>query len=83
MTFAIITWDVNPEIFRIGNFAVRWYGLLFASGFLFGYLLFQKMFKNEGLKKMCLTGLLSIPPWEQLLVPAWAIASFMSHLITQ
>ncbi len=51
MTFAIITWDVNPEIFRIGNFAVRWYGLLFASGFLFGYLLFQKMFKNEGIKE--------------------------------
>jgi prolipoprotein diacylglyceryl transferase len=50
MTFAIITWDVNPEIFRIGNFAVRWYGLLFASGFLFGYLLFQKMFRNEGIK---------------------------------
>ena len=50
MTFAIITWDVNPEIFRIGNFAVRWYGLLFASGFFFGYLLFQKMFRNEGIK---------------------------------
>lgn len=51
MTFAIITWDVNPEIFRIGNFAIRWYGLLFASGFLFGYMLFQKMFKNEGIKE--------------------------------
>ncbi|MEE4117340.1 MAG: prolipoprotein diacylglyceryl transferase [Marinilabiliaceae bacterium] len=51
MTFAIITWDVNPEIFRIGNFAVRWYGLLFASGFLFGYLLFRKMFRNEGIKE--------------------------------
>ena len=51
MTFAIITWDVNPEIFRIGNFAVRWYGLLFASGFLFGYLLFKKMFNNEGIKE--------------------------------
>ena len=51
MTFAIVTWDVNPEILRIGNFAIRWYGLLFASGFLFGYLLFQKMFKNEGIKE--------------------------------
>ncbi len=51
MTLAIITWDVNPEIFRIGNFAIRWYGLLFASGFAFGYLLFQKMFKNEGIQE--------------------------------
>ena len=51
MTFAIVTWDVNPEIFRIGNFAVRWYGLLFASGFLFGYLLFRRMFRLEGIKE--------------------------------
>lgn len=51
MTLGIITWDVNPEIFRIGNFAIRWYGLLFASGFAFGYILFQRMFKNEGIKE--------------------------------
>ena len=40
---------MNPEIFRIGNFAVRWYGLLFASGFFFGYLIFMRFFKKEGL----------------------------------
>ncbi|MBS0011148.1 MAG: prolipoprotein diacylglyceryl transferase, partial [Bacteroidales bacterium] len=51
MELAIITWDVNPEIFRIGNFAPRWYGVLFASGFLFGYLIFKRIFKNEGLKE--------------------------------
>ncbi|MGM0667093.1 MAG: prolipoprotein diacylglyceryl transferase [Bacteroidota bacterium] len=50
MELAIITWDVNPEIFRIGNFAPRWYGVLFASGFLFGYFIFKKIFRNEGLK---------------------------------
>lgn len=50
MELAIITWDVNPEIFRIGNFAPRWYGVLFASGFLFGYLIFKRIFRNEGLK---------------------------------
>jgi phosphatidylglycerol:prolipoprotein diacylglycerol transferase len=49
MFFAAINWDMNPEIFRIGNFAVRWYGLLFASGFFFGYLIFMKFFKKEGL----------------------------------
>lgn len=46
---AIIIWDVNPEIFRIGSFAPRWYGVLFASGFLFGYFIFKKIFRNEGL----------------------------------
>lgn len=49
MFFGAINWDMNPEIFRIGNFAVRWYGLLFASGFFFGYLIFMKFFKKEGL----------------------------------
>ena len=49
MLFQIISWDANPEIFRIGSFAVRWYGLLFASSFFFGYIMMNKIFKNEGL----------------------------------
>ncbi len=49
MDMLIIPWDVNPEIFRIGSFAVRWYGLLFASSFLFGYFIMEKIFKNENL----------------------------------
>jgi phosphatidylglycerol---prolipoprotein diacylglyceryl transferase len=53
MNFLIIPWDVNPEIFSATVFghviAVRWYGLLFASGFVFGYYIIRKMFRNEGL----------------------------------
>jgi phosphatidylglycerol:prolipoprotein diacylglycerol transferase len=49
MHFLVIPWDVNPEIFRIGSFAVRWYGLLFASAFLFGYIIMLKIFRNENL----------------------------------
>ena len=49
MHLLIIPWDVNPEIFRIGSFAVRWYGLLFASSFLFGYIIMNKIFRNENL----------------------------------
>jgi len=54
MHFLVIPWDVNPEIFRIGSFAVRWYGLLFASSFLFGYIILQKVFKNENLSETVL-----------------------------
>lgn len=43
-----IIWDVSPEIFRFGYFAVRWYGLLFALGFLFGYSIIARIFKWEG-----------------------------------
>ena len=49
MVFGAINWDMNPEIFSIGNFAIRWYGLLFASGFFFGYIIFLRFFKKEGL----------------------------------
>jgi len=49
MHFQIIPWDVNPEIFRIGAFAVRWYGLLFASSFFFGYIIMNRIFRNENL----------------------------------
>ncbi len=42
-----IHWNADPEIFRIGSFAVRWYGLLFAVGFLFGYAIGEKMLKSE------------------------------------
>ncbi len=43
-----VIWNPNPEIFSIGNFSIRWYGLLFASAFVFGYIIFQKIFKKEG-----------------------------------
>ena len=44
-----VKWDVSPYIFSIGNFQVRWYGLLFVSGFIFGYWLFSKFYKREGM----------------------------------
>ncbi|WP_234735402.1 prolipoprotein diacylglyceryl transferase [Tellurirhabdus bombi] len=43
-----IIWDINPEIFKIGSFAVRWYGLLFALGFLIGQQIMVHVFKKEG-----------------------------------
>lgn len=54
MHLLVIPWDVNPEIFRIGSFAVRWYGLLFASSFFFGYIIMNRIFKNENLEEAVL-----------------------------
>lgn len=44
-----IHWNVSPEIFSIGPLHVRWYGLFFAIGFLFGYNQVERMFKNENI----------------------------------
>lgn len=42
-----LIWNVDPEIFRLGPIAPRWYGLLFASGFLLGYLILLQIYRNE------------------------------------
>lgn len=42
-----IHWNVDPIIFHIGSFGVRWYSLGFLCAFLFGYLILNKMFKHE------------------------------------
>lgn len=49
MLLNYIKWDVDPEIFKIGFLSIRYYGLLFASSFFFGYIIMQKIFKREGL----------------------------------
>lgn len=54
--FNYIIWSPNPEIFpnfdfEIGNFNigdVRWYGLLFAAGFIVSQQLMYRFFKEEG-----------------------------------
>jgi prolipoprotein diacylglyceryl transferase len=43
-----IHWNVNPEIFNLGPLSIRWYGLLFATGFLIGYYIGERMFRSEG-----------------------------------
>lgn len=40
-------WTGSPEILRIGSFAIRWYGVLFALGFIFGYQIMNYIFKKE------------------------------------
>ena len=44
-----VHWNVNPDIFHLGGITVRWYGLLFVSGFILGYYIFRKFFQREGI----------------------------------
>ena len=48
MLSLFINWDVSPEIFNLGGISIRYYGLLFALAFVFGYKIEEKMFKSEG-----------------------------------
>lgn len=45
--FQFITWDVSPELFNLGFLTIRWYGVLFALGFLAAQYFMTKMYKIE------------------------------------
>lgn len=47
-TLLAIHWNPSPELFSLGPISIRWYGLMFAMGFLFGFSILTKMFKYEG-----------------------------------
>jgi prolipoprotein diacylglyceryl transferase len=49
MIFEAITWNVDPEIFSIGQLSIRWYGLMFAMAFLSGYIVFTRFLATERL----------------------------------
>jgi phosphatidylglycerol---prolipoprotein diacylglyceryl transferase len=42
-----IHWNFNPDIFQVFGHPVRWYGLMFAVGFVIGYKMVEKQFKHE------------------------------------
>lgn len=42
-----IEWSASPEIVQIGPITLRWYGLLFALGFLIGLFIVRRMFLAE------------------------------------
>jgi len=58
MIFSAISWNIDPELFSIGPLTVRWYGLLFATAFLSGYLVFTRYLATERLTAELLDQLL-------------------------
>lgn len=41
-------WGPSPILLSLGPLQLRWYGLLFASGFVVGFYIMQKMYRLEG-----------------------------------
>jgi len=60
-----LTWEPNPEIFRLGAFAVRYYGLLFVGVFIGGFyfLRWQMMrvgWKEQDVSDFVIPGMLAV-----------------------
>lgn len=54
----MIHWNASPEIVALGPLQIRWYGLLFALGFLAGYRMMFKICEREGVSTEHLDSLL-------------------------
>jgi phosphatidylglycerol:prolipoprotein diacylglycerol transferase len=50
MILNFINWNIDPEIVGFWGLSIRYYGVLFAASFFFGYIIMQKIFNKEGLK---------------------------------
>ena len=51
MILDTINWTASPVLFHFGSVTVRWYGLMFAIGFLVGYEIVYRIFRHEGARE--------------------------------
>lgn len=58
MDLLVVHWNVDPAIFHIGGFEVRWYSLLFVSGFILGWFIVRGFFRREKVSESLLDPLL-------------------------
>ena len=47
MNSLVVHWHVDPAILHIGGFELRWYSILFVSGFILGWFIFKWFFQRE------------------------------------
>ncbi|MBO7547382.1 MAG: prolipoprotein diacylglyceryl transferase [Bacteroidales bacterium] len=74
-TFLAIHWNVSPFLFHIGNFGIRWYSLLFLSGFVIGWYLFRWFFRREQIPEGLMDTLLVV------LLVATIVGARLGHCI--
>ena len=58
MNELVVHWHVDPAILHIGGFELRWYSILFVSGFILGWFIFSWFFTREKVDKKLLDPLL-------------------------
>ena len=58
MGFLFVHWNVDPVMFHLGPLQIRWYGLLFVSGFILGWYIFRWFCRRESISETMLDPLL-------------------------
>lgn len=58
MLLNYITWNADPVLFSLGSLQIRWYGLLWALGFLIGYFVMRKIYRRESMSDESMDSLL-------------------------
>jgi phosphatidylglycerol---prolipoprotein diacylglyceryl transferase len=48
MLLLVIDWDINPILAKFGSFELRYYGMLFALGFIIGQRVLTHIYQKEG-----------------------------------
>ena len=51
-------WNVDPVLLHLGPISLRWYSLLFVSGFIFGWYMVRSFYRREGVDEKLLDPLL-------------------------
>ncbi|TCP22611.1 prolipoprotein diacylglyceryl transferase [Tenacibaculum skagerrakense] len=49
MSYLAIKWDLDPEIFNIGGFSIRYYSVMFIIAFVLGLHLMKKIFTEDNI----------------------------------
>jgi len=56
--FLFVHWHADPVLIHLGSFGIRWYSLLFVSGFILGWYIFRWFMRREGVPERVLDPLL-------------------------
>ena len=58
MEYLVVNWNIDPVIFRLGGIELRWYSVLFVSGFILGWYIMRSFFRREKISENLLDPML-------------------------
>ncbi|MBP3203427.1 MAG: prolipoprotein diacylglyceryl transferase [Bacteroidales bacterium] len=58
METLVVHWNIDPAILHLGGFELRWYSLLFVSGFVLGWFIMKRFFQREKIDEKLLDPML-------------------------